>query len=320
MRKRVLPKRQPKPQSMDSPEREYLRKLNLYTSAYKKLIKQELDKILSDLKETAEKETPPSIATEARADAAYTIPYANDKSNPRRFHSKSEMRRITIMQSAVHMDAVNIEKKVAELFDTVQSALMKLFPDATLRKWASQMTSHVNQVSKKNTKRVGAAVDLDIEPLLTDGELSPYFKNVVDENIGLIRSIPEYKMSSFKNALVFAITNDSHNTNFYKEIEQYIGKNVTNTTARAKLIARDQVSKLNGKLNQYRQQKLGGEFYIWRTSEDERVRKDHKKLDGRKFSWEKPPVVDKKTGRRGHPGYDYQCRCTAEMVLDDIVD
>lgn len=298
-RKRLLPKRLPEPQSMDSPEREYLRKINLYQRAYNRLVAQELNKILGNLQDVASEETP----TLMRADSI----------------TLSEMRRIIIMHGQVHMD-VNIERDVRLLFESVQKALMKLFPDSTLRKWAEQMASHVNQVSKKNTKRVGEAVDLDIEPLMKDGELSPYFKNVVDENVGLIRSISDAKIPAFKNFLVNAITNDSHNKDFWPKIQKYIDKNTMSVKAHAKLIARDQIGKLNGKLNQYRQQKIGGERYVWRTSKDERVRKDHKALDGKTCSWSKPPIVDRRSGRRGHPGYDFQCRCTAEMVLEDVID
>lgn len=217
-----------------------------------------------------------------------------------------------------HFDA-NIEKSIRELFESVQNRLRKMYPDKVVKKWAQQMAVHVNDLSKKNTEKVGDAVGLQIESLMRDGELTPYFQNVVDENIGLIRSIPLEKMEAFKNTLVYAITNDSHNSNFHQQIEKYISKNVANTKSRARLIARDQVNKLNGRLNQYRQQKLGGVKYIWATSKDERVRKDHAKLEGTTQSWDKPPVVDKATGRRAHPGLDFNCRCTAIMDMEDVL-
>lgn len=289
MKRRVLPKTLPKQTPIDPAEREYFRKLKIYANAWGRLVKEELAKILAGLKDTAKTETPPTIAAESRTD------------------------------SVAHMDA-NIEKEIAKMFASVQQALMKLFPDSLLRKWADQMVSHVNQTSKGNTTRLGKAVDLEVEPLMKDGKLNPYFKNVIDENVGLIRSISTAKIPAFKNYLVNAITNDSHNTDFWEGIQKYVDNATFSVKSHAKLIARDQVSKLNGKLNQYRQQQLGGTRYTWRTSEDERVREDHKKLDGKVFKWTNPPVVDRRTGRRGHPGYDFQCRCTAEMVLEDVVD
>lgn len=86
---------------------------------------------------------------------------------------------------------------------------------------------------------------------------------------------------------------------------------------RAELIARDQTLKLAGQLQKHRQTQAGIARYTWTTSDDERVREDHADLDGQVFSWDDPPVVDQRTGRREHPGGDYQCRCTADPYLED---
>lgn len=47
--------------------------------------------------------------------------------------------------------------------------------------------------------------------------------------------------------------------------------------------------------------------YVWVTRRDDRVRPDHARLDGGIFRWDDPPVVDLRSGRRGHPGQDYNC-------------
>lgn len=46
------------------------------------------------------------------------------------------------------------------------------------------------------------------------------------------------------------------------------------------------------------------EEYVWRTEQDEKVRLTHRANDGHLFRWDDPPVT-------GHPGDDYNCRCTA---------
>jgi len=51
--------------------------------------------------------------------------------------------------------------------------------------------------------------------------------------------------------------------------------------------------------------------YIWRSSDDERVRSSHQEYDDRRFLWGQPPVG-------GHPGEAYNCRCFAEPVLEGI--
>ncbi len=80
----------------------------------------------------------------------------------------------------------------------------------------------------------------------------------------------------------------------------------------AKMLARDQVGKLNGNLTKARQTRLGVEKYIWRTAGDDRVRETHAANDGKTFSWDNPP-------RTGHPGEDYQCRCFAEPDLSELL-
>jgi len=73
---------------------------------------------------------------------------------------------------------------------------------------------------------------------------------------------------------------------------------------RARLIARDQVQKLQGQLNRVRQQTAGIDSYVWQTKEDDRVRPTHAARNGRVFNWENPP-------NDGHPGEPIACRCIA---------
>ncbi len=98
---------------------------------------------------------------------------------------------------------------------------------------------------------------------------------------------------------------------------------------RARLIARDQVGKLNGDLQRLRQTNLGIEEYVWRTVGDERVRDSHRAMDGRRCRWDNPNVYyDSSSGKwldraniggvKLHPGRDFQCRCSGEPVLEGV--
>jgi SPP1 gp7 family putative phage head morphogenesis protein len=59
----------------------------------------------------------------------------------------------------------------------------------------------------------------------------------------------------------------------------------------------------------------GVKKYIWSTANDIRVRDRHRSLNNKVFSYDDPPVVDKKSGRRANPGEDYNCRCVAIPYL-----
>ena len=96
------------------------------------------------------------------------------------------------------------------------------------------------------------------------------------------------------------------------------------TDRHAKLIARDQTSKLNSSLTKIRHQEVGIESYIWRTAEDERVvgtpgglypkpsnramHGDHYARNGRTFYYDRPPAD-------GSPGQAIQCRCVGLPVV-----
>lgn len=101
------------------------------------------------------------------------------------------------------------------------------------------------------------------------------------------------------------------------------------TRTRAQLIARDQVSKLNGQLIQLRQQEIGINQYIWRTAIDERVRTSHLAMEGKICDWGNAFTYKNKFNEnwmertsdmvKKHPGQDIQCRCYAEPVFEDLL-
>lgn len=106
------------------------------------------------------------------------------------------------------------------------------------------------------------------------------------------------------------------------DISRMLQEQAGYSQSRAELTARDQTLKMYGQIQEARQTNAGITRYIWTTSLDERVRPDHADLDGSVQQWDDPPIVDQRTGRRGHPGSDYSCRCTAVPVLDedDVAD
>ena len=80
------------------------------------------------------------------------------------------------------------------------------------------------------------------------------------------------------------------------------------TGSKARLIARDQTSKLTADLNRMRQEDVGVTEYDWATVRDNRVRISHAANEGRRFQWASPPGT-------GHPGAGIMCRCMSRPVL-----
>lgn len=88
------------------------------------------------------------------------------------------------------------------------------------------------------------------------------------------------------------------------------------TKRKAAFLADQETGLLVSKYREQQQRAAGIRNYIWSTSNDERVRPDHRALDGQKFSWDSKPVTNRANGDRNHPGEDFRCRCVALAVIE----
>ena len=92
------------------------------------------------------------------------------------------------------------------------------------------------------------------------------------------------------------------------------------TRQRINLIARTEASKASTALTRAQSYELGLDWYVWRTSEDGRVRSSHSHLSGVLVKWTDPPspelLVGEKNLGRYHAGEIFNCRCFAEPVID----
>lgn len=158
------------------------------------------------------------------------------------------------------------------------------------------------QFQKVNESVLGINLFID-EPWLED-----QLKLFSSQNAQLITSIPDEELERVAGIVERGLQSGDR----ISEIEKHIQKSFGITHRRAKLIARDQTTKLNASLTKLRQQEAGVTEYVWQTSGDERVRPTHKENDGKVFKWDKPP-------KTGHPGTEINCRCVALPVLDDLL-
>jgi SPP1 gp7 family putative phage head morphogenesis protein len=99
------------------------------------------------------------------------------------------------------------------------------------------------------------------------------------------------------------------------ELIEIVQKNYGVSRDKAKFLARQETSLLLSKYREVRYRDIGVETYRWSTSNDVRVRADHKHLQGKVFKFSNPPVVDTQNGRRANPGEDFGCRCVAIPVF-----
>ena len=95
--------------------------------------------------------------------------------------------------------------------------------------------------------------------------------------------------------------------------------------SRVHLISRTETAKASTALTQARCEELSLDWYVWKTSEDQRVRESHRKMDGVLCSWVDPPDPEALVGVKstlGHyaAGSCPNCRCLIMPLLsiDDI--
>lgn len=188
-----------------------------------------------------------------------------------------------------------------------------------LKPWAqnvaAQMVGEVNQRNEKTWAQVGSDLGRNLRAEIAQTPTGELMRSLMNEQVALITSLP-MKAAERVHKLVIEGQSDSSRA---AEVAKEIARTGHVTKSRAMLIARTEIARTQNNLTQARAQYIGSEGYIWRTSEDRDVREIHRKLEGKFFRWDDPPVAGE-NGERAHAGTIYNCRCWAEPVIPDIVE
>lgn len=177
-----------------------------------------------------------------------------------------------------------------------------------------------DQINAYNLAEMNAVLRsaLQVDIFVHEPDLRLHLTEWTAENTRLIKSIPEQYFDRLQGIFSRGLQQGVLAKDLKDQVKELYGV----TDSRARLIARDQVGKLNGQLTEKRQTGCGIRAYIWSTSHDERVRESHVEKDGHMYFW-RPytgPPGDRPTcprcglpahdpPRKGHPGWEYQCRC-----------
>lgn len=151
-----------------------------------------------------------------------------------------------------------------------------------------------------------SALGVNVNPFMLDAGIPEYLRASIDDNVGLIKTIPQRMHTSLSARIVEEFTEAAFDQ---QRLTQLVRREYKSSGYNLRRIVRDQNSKLVGGLNRVRQEQLGVSEYRWLTSGDERVRPSHAAKSGQVFAWGNPP------GDTGHPGNDVQCRCVARPIV-----
>ena len=155
------------------------------------------------------------------------------------------------------------------------------------------------------TRQARAA--LGVDPVFIDAKIAPMIGRFAAENVALVRKLQGGALDDLAALITRAYADGARAEYVAAEIEVRFGV----AERHARLIARDQIGKLNGMITEARHLELGIDQYDWQSMRDPRVRPRHRDLDGKRFSYSKPPPD-------GNPGRPICCRCLPKPVFDSV--
>lgn len=181
---------------------------------------------------------------------------------------------------------------------------------------ARRFVTTANNSNRRRTER-----DLGINIYSDSQTLQDYLAVSTADNVALIKSIPSQYLTQVESIVMANVRAGGRPSNIAKALQQQLGV----TERRAKMIARDQVNKINSNLASMRIKDVGFKYFKWETSNDERVRDRHEDVSERVtaygkgvYRFDNPPIVDQNLPQL--PGEPIQCRCVMIPVSEEEVD
>lgn len=147
----------------------------------------------------------------------------------------------------------------------------------------------------------------------------------VEDNYTLITSNAKNYVSKINTLTEQAIVNGMSPGQLKKEI---LSATESLSDKHCKLLARDQMGKLNGQITQAQMEEIGLDMYVWSTAFDDRVRDSHAVMEGLLCRWDDASVCSYDGGKTWvprpsnavqlHPGQDIQCRCVGLAYYPEL--
>lgn len=189
-------------------------------------------------------------------------------------------------------------------FTTLLNALRLMVADRVRDLVGLEVKRHTEQWLK-NAKR---AFGIDLKGVISQEGLENYIELAGLRNAGLIKGLTDDLIKRVQQDTLDALLNGEA----VSKLKERIKHSLNVSDSRAQLIAYDQTSKINADLNKQRHKEAGIDEYIWRTSQDERVRPRHAALEGRKYKYDEPTGAEDGLP----PGQPIRCRCIAQAVVE----
>jgi len=202
---------------------------------------------------------------------------------------------------------------------------------------ANQWVTDVNSWNREKTmEELRKALGVDVSAILNED--MPELKTMMFEAAMYIKTIPSELVGKVSERVLQHYKGIPMPEN--RTLARQIKEEFKVSDGRAKVLARDQTSKMNSAITGLRQKSVGIDKYIWETSMDRRVvgtpgglypkttklHKNHYVMEGKVCRWDDPTVYSDDKGKtwikrteqmpHNHPGDDILCRCRAAPLID----
>lgn len=212
------------------------------------------------------------------------------------------------------LPAVEQERRVLGIADAAgdgtRAALDRLRNRASIeaQEAAEDVADEIRAEEARHRRRfvatINAGVGIDIAALMQADDVAALLEIRAAATAALIQSVTADIHGRVAQAALAGIYGAGTDA-VARQIAEALGV----AQRRARLIARDQMAKLNSDMNEHRQQQIGVKRYRWKTLLDGRERDHHRERNNDVFHWNAPPPG-------GHPGREINCRCRALALIE----
>lgn len=177
------------------------------------------------------------------------------------------------------------------------------------REFLARSASNDWDIWKGMSDLLGNAQRKEIERI----EVGKEFEDMLDIERYLIKSLP---LEAAEKAQTYA-RQGMYESMRFEDIYQKILNLGDITESRAILIARTETGRARTEFTKLRAIKIQSPCFMWRTVGDGTVRPTHKRLNGKIFPWDDPPICDYDKGEpvRALPACVWNCRCVAIPII-----
>jgi len=225
-----------------------------------------------------------------------------------------ELNQDTVSKFSDAQQTGNFAKIFLAMAARVQRKLLKQFDDKRIEDLAKKYTSNVDNRNKAEFyRRASEKIGISREELEATEGLTSQINAYKLETMQWVKKMRDDTLQQWTSNTLRQMAEGKGLPEILSEFDGMVEQR----KGHAKMIARTQISTFNSLTSKARAQNLGITKAIWKTASDERVRTCHQVRDGKEYLLSEG-LYSSCDGKTLQAGTDYQCRCTAILLIPEM--